>query len=176
MSDFYSPRRTIIADVAGLVGMALAGTMSTALVWDTLATGFRTGRLERAFLIFLVVVLGAAALGGMFGLMAGRAIGRSWERRHRSHRPASSLEEHERPGETIARRPPDETSVASAPGVMLRPFDAEVAEFMALVDRAGGDGALRTPDVLRRSQNIGAWDGPRLVGAVRVVSDGRVGL
>ena len=71
---------------------------------------------------------------------------------------------------------PDESALATAPGVMLRPFGTDVAEFMALVERSGVHGDVRTADVLRRSTNIGAWDGPRLVGAVRVVSDGRVGL
>jgi GNAT superfamily N-acetyltransferase len=177
MNDFYDPRRTAIADIAGLVGMAIAGTLSSAFVWDTLASGFRTGKLEKAFFVFLLVVLGAAAIGGMLGLMAGRTIGQKWEERHRAHRPAVAPDEVVPvAADPTCRRASDEIAVTSAPGVVLRTFGADVADFMALVNRSGGDASSHTADMSRRSTNLGAWDGPRLVGAIRVVSDGRVGL
>lgn len=51
-------------------------------------------------------------------------------------------------------------------------FDA--AAFLSLAERVWPRGydAARTQAALERSINIGAWDGPRLVGAVRVLSDG----
>lgn len=51
-------------------------------------------------------------------------------------------------------------------------FDA--AAFLPLAERVWPRGydAVRTQAALERSINIGAWDGPRLVGAVRVLSDG----
>ncbi|MCC6318928.1 MAG: GNAT family N-acetyltransferase [Gemmatimonadaceae bacterium] len=178
VSDFYAPRRTAIADIAGLVGMGLLGSVSTMLVWDDLAGGFRTGRLEKAFLVFLLVVLGASALGGVLGLLAGRVIGRVWERRHRARRgPVRGDRPDADVSPTDAVRPaPSEAQVASAPGIELRSVGADVAGIMALMQRAGDAGPTRTADVLRRSVGIGAWDGPRLVGMARFVSDGRHGL
>lgn len=86
MDDFYGPRRTVIADVCGLVGMAIAGALASSRVWPALANGFKTGRLEKAFFVFLAVVLTSAALGGVLGLFGGKALGASWERRHRRRR------------------------------------------------------------------------------------------
>jgi GNAT superfamily N-acetyltransferase len=192
MSDFYDPRRTIIADVSGLVGMALGGFAASMFVWDALATGFRTGRLERAFFVFLGVVIGASMVGGLVGLAAGRAIGGAWERRHRRGRQTAPAASHLVPGPpdgsasaagAVARHEPVATATprdgtTAPPGVALRPFGAEVDQFLVLLRRATPHASLagRSAESLRRSHNVGAWDGERLVGAVRVVSDGHAAL
>jgi ribosomal protein S18 acetylase RimI-like enzyme len=51
-------------------------------------------------------------------------------------------------------------------------FDAEA--FLLLAERVWPRGydAVRAQGALERSVNIGAWDGPRLVGAVRLLTDG----
>lgn len=176
MNDFYGPRRTIIADVAGLVGMALAGMASSALVWDTLASGFKTGRLERAFAVFLAVVLTAAAVGGLAGLAFGRRLGAAWERRHRAHRPPPGADQPAAPTERAATRAPDPGVPSRAvPGLRLAPLGADVASLISLLQRASVPDELHSADVLRRSASLGAWDGARLVGVVRFVTDGRAG-
>ena len=61
MSDFYSGRRTLLADIGGLLGLGLGAIVAALTVWKVLATGFRTGEMEKAFATFLAAVLGAAA-------------------------------------------------------------------------------------------------------------------
>jgi ribosomal protein S18 acetylase RimI-like enzyme len=50
----------------------------------------------------------------------------------------------------------------------------EVAEFISLVQRVWPRDYSRqaAADALERTINIGAWDGPRLVGSVRLLTDG----
>jgi ribosomal protein S18 acetylase RimI-like enzyme len=182
VSEFYSERRTIIADVAGLLGMGLAGFAASTFVWEALATGFRTGRLERAFFIFLVVVLGASAVGGVIGLWTGRVIGGIWERRHRRLRPPSREDD---PVAVVTAADHGATAEAAgpatsaAPGIALRGFTSDVAApFHELMRRVSRDpnAAETSADSLRRSLNIGAWDAGRLVGVVRVMHDGHASV
>ena len=182
MSEFYESRRTVITDACGLAGMAIAGFAASMSVWDALATGFRTGKLERAFFIFLAVVLGASALGGLAGLAGGRLIGAAWERRHRRGRTSTQPESQQavqHPPTRSGNRQPVSSPASSLPsGVVLRPFGAEVDQYLVLLRRSdpGTAHEVRTAEVLRRSANLGAWDGNRLVGAARTVSDGHATL
>jgi len=153
------------------VGVLLA----SAFAWRLLATGFRTGELERALFYFLVIVLGAGLAGGALGLWSGRIGGRIWEGRHKRHRPAETM------AEPIATVPVPgaagamKEDVDEALGVRFRRFGVEVDQFLVLLRRAlpSEPNAVRSATNLGRTVNIGAYDGARLVGAVRVLTDGR---
>lgn len=141
MSEFYTQRRTNIADISALVGMGLAALGASLTNLTILATGFTTGNLEPALLRFGVVVVIAAAAGGGCGLLVGRWAGARWERRHRAHRPPD-VEEFV-PSHSVAEAP-------DAGAFVVRELSAEVQRAFAL---KGAEG----------SPWFGAWDGPRLV-------------
>ena len=190
MNDFYDPRRTLLADVGGLIGMAVGGVAASSLVWETLARGFKTGELEWAFLVFLAVVLGASALGGMLGLAGGRAFGRVWEERHRRKRPAPVEEMPQRvsgvPNAGVASpaSPSAESHQGAGaapmvypgpPGVTLRAMLDDSTGLHALLERSGIALHHRpSAEHYRRSTAVGAWDGEVLIGAARVISGGQV--
>lgn len=156
-------------------GFALGVLIASAFAWRVLATGFRTGELERALFYFLSIVLASGVVGGGLGLLSGRIGGRIWERRHKRHRPAESLMETLAPvsEETSGHARTEE--IDEALGLTFRRFGVEVDQFLVLLRRArpGEPNAVRTATNLSRTINIGAYDGARLVGAARVLTDGR---
>jgi hypothetical protein len=155
VSDFYAPRRTLFADLGGLVGMGLGALVAAMTVWKVLATGFRTGAMERAFATFLAVVITAGALGGLAGLGVGRWIGGRWERRHRDHRP--------RPVEEVVTAAPEPTPAPATMGTFAaRPLSTEARRVLALAE----------PHQPPNAVPWGVWDGPRLVAVVRVIGEG----
>jgi hypothetical protein len=149
--------------------------IASAFAWRLLATGFRTGELERALFYFLVIVLGAGLVGGGIGLWSGRIGGQIWEGRHKRHRPAETLDEASPPAPDPrdARAPTEE--IDEALGLRFRRFGVEVDQFLVLLRRAqpSEPNAVRSATNLSRTVNIGAYDGARLVGAARVLTDGR---
>ncbi|MBL8959225.1 MAG: hypothetical protein JNJ98_05190 [Gemmatimonadetes bacterium] len=157
MSDFYSGRRTLFADIGGLLGLGLGAIAAALTVWKVLATGFRTGEMEKAFATFLAAVIGAAALGGVGGLGVGRWVGRRWEQTHRRRRPMAAADE---PRPAAAPTP----GAATLSTFATRPLGAEASRALALVQPSVA-GAIPW----------GAWDGPRLV-AVAWVSGAGAGV
>lgn len=175
MSEFYDSRRSVISDLSALSGFALGVLIAAGFAWRVLATGFRTGELERALFYFLSIVLGAGVVGGGLGMWSGRIGGRIWEGRHKRHRPAESLAEAPMPVlEQAGSRAPAE-EIDEALGLTFRRFGVEVDQFLVLLRRAlpAEPNAVRSATNLSRTINIGAYDGARLVGAVRVLTDGR---
>lgn len=154
MSDFYAGRRTLFADIGGLLGLGLGAIAAALTVWKVLATGFRTGEMEKAFATFLAAVIGAAALGGVGGLGVGRWAGRRWERTHRDRRPPAMADELHTPAPVVPR-------AATLSTFATRPLGAETSRALALVQPSAA-GAIPW----------GAWDGPRLVAVAWVSGTG----
>jgi hypothetical protein len=147
--------------------------VASAFAWRVLATGFRTGALERALFYFRAIALGAGVVGGVVGLWTGRLTGRMWEGRHRRHRPEQAVEDATAPTR-LAIAPPAHEDFDVGTGLVFRAFGAEVDQFLVLLRRAStqDSGEVRTALNLSRTINIGAYDGVRLVGAVRILTDG----
>ena len=118
---------------------------------------------------------------GIFGLGVGRVIGWVWENAHKLVRKAKGQEFALAPAGTTVHLPPtilpaqaraseanlDQSAIRYAQGV-----DAQ--QLSELLARASAD--VPDPTRLRQAMmlttNHGAWDGNRLVGALRVLSDG----
>jgi GNAT superfamily N-acetyltransferase len=144
LSEFYTLRRRTIKDVTALIAF-VGGWFGTApLGWPYITAGFDSGEVTKGVAIFLVAVFGGACLSGIAGLALGAIIGWTWERVHRAMR---------------ATRPPAVDATGAAP--------ASAPASTPLVTTR----ARRAAAALERTTNIGAWDGTRLVGVIRVISD-----
>jgi hypothetical protein len=150
-SDFYAARRSVIADVSGLIGVGVGALAASLSAYRLLATGFRTGEMEEAFGLFLSALIGAAAVGGLTGLMVGRLVGRLWEQRHRRRRPMPVAEP-----EAVA---PTRQAPVTVGTLSVRELSFEARRAVAIIAARAG-----TP--------WGVWDGPRLVGVVWVTGAG----
>src|SRR6185437_13630277 len=163
MSDFYRRRRVVIKDATALLTFFLGFVWSGAFVWPFLADQVDQGDMIRGLAYFLALVLGTGIVTGLIGLEAGNLLGGVWERYHKHHRGNDGLA---LAGGSAApaRRDLsnvyyDEAGVYAASFIPLaervRPFRYEMA---------------KAREALAKTTNIGAWDGGRLVGAVRVLS------
>jgi ribosomal protein S18 acetylase RimI-like enzyme len=124
--------------------------------------------------------MGAGVLCAIAGLGVGRGLGWFWEQGHRVVRRARgqefAIEDMPQPvHRPRATRMVVRTEESVTPDSRIR-YDGSIpaADFAALMARCGlGDlDVARTEAALARTINIGAWDGDRLVGAVRLLSDG----
>lgn len=181
MSDFYRRRRVVIKDATALLTFFLGFVWSGAFAWPFIADQVDQGDMIRGLAYFLSAVLATGLVAGLVGLEAGNLLGGIWERYHRQHRsspalgagPAAALSgflparpDHARPA--IASPPRDVSNVYyTQAGV----YAASVVPLAERVRPARYDVA-KMRGALARTTNIGAWDGARLVGAVRVLSDG----
>ncbi|HWG34817.1 MAG TPA: GNAT family N-acetyltransferase [Gemmatimonadaceae bacterium] len=185
MSDFYRRRRVVIKDATALLTFFLGFVWSGAFAWPFLADQVDQGDMIRGLAYFLSLVLGTGIVMGFIGLEAGNLLGGVWERYHKHHR-------HDREfaiagaSSTIAwtgatpiapvRRAP--TSGASARRDVSNVYYDEAgvyaASFIPLAERVRPVRyeMAKVREALARTTNIGAWDGGRLVGAVRLLSDG----
>lgn len=155
-SDFYAARRTVFADVGGLAGMGVGALLAAMNAWKYLATGFRTGEMEKAMAIFIGLLVAAGAAGGFAGLGAGRWFGARWERRHRLARPVRAEDGGAAAILPTLHEPPTVGTLAA------RPLSAEAQRALAIAAPTPGEA---TP--------WGIWDGPQLVG-IAWVNDDRV--
>ncbi|MDQ2891197.1 MAG: GNAT family N-acetyltransferase [Gemmatimonadota bacterium] len=183
MSDYYRRRRVMIKDGAALMTFFLGFVWSGAFAWPMLADGVDQGDMTRGLAYFLAAVLGSGILAGLVGLETGSVVGGIWERYHRQHRSAYA-----------DRRVPAFASLPSLPGPVLtspvvdpsRRADLRsinytqdgvyAASYIGLAERARAAryDVRHIRSALAKTVNIGAWDGARLVGAVRVLTDGYV--
>lgn len=182
MSEFHRTRRHAITDMAAFLGFLGGFLISAPLTFLSLKERFESGDLEGGLMAFALRVLGMAVLWGIGGLIVGVALGWTWEGGYRLYR-------HFKPPRIEGLT--DTVSVAA--GAPVRPVAVEVPRatrsadpsiryatgfttepFLALARRIWPntyDAALTTK-ALDRTINIGAWDGERLVGTVRVLTDG----
>ena len=144
---------------------------------------------------FLGVIFGAGIVCGIAGLAIGAALGWVWERVHRlRRRPSGSASGVAARGATggpapIGTRVPAMHAVATVrgssappaappdplnPGIRIEAAGIDAAAFVTLARRvtANDYDADSVARALEKSINVGAWDGTRLVGALRVLSDG----
>ena len=127
---------------------------------------------------FMVAILIGSAVGGLIGMGLGWIVGRIWEQIHRSRRTDDTAGKAPALADTAVRATADPArETARTHALAAIRFDAigvTPEAFLALAqklwprsyDSAAIDGALQ------KTINIGAWDGPALVGSVRVLTDG----
>ena len=181
MSEFYSLRRNAITDLSAFFGFLIGFLGSSPIAWPYLQVGFQTQEIVKGFTWFIGITFGAGVLVGIFGLGVGRVIGWVWENAHKLVRKAKGQEFALAPAGTTVHLPPtilpaqaraseanlDQSAIRYAQGV-----DAQ--QLSELLARASAD--VPDPTRLRQAMmlttNHGAWDGNRLVGALRVLSDG----
>jgi GNAT superfamily N-acetyltransferase len=185
MSDFYRRRRVVIKDATALLTFFLGFFWSGAFAWPFLADQVDQGDMIRGLAYFLSLVLGTGIVMGLIGLEAGNLLGGVWERYHKHHResrefalPAGSpaLAWAAPSGFAPARRvaPASSPALRDVSNVYYDEAGVYAASFIPLVERVRPVRyeLPRAREALAKTTNIGAWDGGRLVGAVRVLSDG----
>jgi predicted N-acetyltransferase YhbS len=182
MSEFYSLRRNAITDLSAFFGFLVGFLGSTPIAWPYLQVGFQTQEIVKGFAWFIVITFGSGVALGIVGLGVGRMLGSVWEGSHRVVRRAKGrefaiddvavtpqVEPEMIPG------PPQHIGPADIPDVSIRlAFAVSVDDLIELARHSDVDipDRSRLQESLSRTINIGAYDGDRLVGALRMLTDG----
>lgn len=185
MSDFYRRRRVVIKDATALLTFFLGFVWSGAFAWPFLADQVDQGDMVRGLAYFLAAVLGTGIVAGALGLETGNLLGSLWERYHKQHRSLAGATGsaalawnggQRAPWNAVAgvERTPALPVVRSASNVYYTEAGVYTASFIPLAERVRPTlyAARGVREALAKTTNIGAWDGGRLVGVVRVLSDG----
>jgi len=194
MSDFYRRRRIVIKDATALLTFFLGFVWSGAFVWPFLTNQLDQGDMIRGLAYFLAAVLGTALIAGAIGLETGNMLGGLWEHYHKQHRGvespggsrtlawagAAGMIPVQRDATRVAPRfrtqsdTPESARVRDASNVYYTEAGVYTASFIPLAERVRPAmyEVRRVREALAKTTNIGAWDGARLVGVVRVLSDG----
>jgi ribosomal protein S18 acetylase RimI-like enzyme len=191
VSDFYRRRRVVIKDATALLTFFLGFVWSGAFVWPFLADQVDRGDITRGLAYFLSAVLGSAIVAGAVGLGTGNFLGGLWEHYHRQHRAMEVVGGPSMPlfGQQVATSwagSSPSSGLALTQPAAVAPLARSVrdvyyseagvyaASFIPLAERVrpARYQMRKMRAALARTTNIGAWDGARLVGAVRVLSDG----
>ena len=188
MSEFYKLRRSKITDALALLGFIAGFILPAYDAAQSLVEGFENpGQETQGLTTFVIRILGNAFAGGAAGLVVGMIIGWIWERIHKLIRRAPRQAD----AEPTSEAPPNVQQTTNAAGTQVgasaepavsRPdsnirFDTAgfaVDNFLTLTRKVipGDYDVARTHAALEKTVNIGGWDGDRLVGAVRVLTDG----
>jgi GNAT superfamily N-acetyltransferase len=166
-----------MTDMAGYVGFVIGFVGSAPFAWKYLSSGFEINDPGTGMLYFIGIVVAAGLVVGLAGLLLGAGAGFVWERAHRWRRPAAREIELGGAGAigssggatssaTLAAFDPSTISYGE-PGFTVGPF----LQLSRRVRPKEYD-PMRAAEALERSRNIGAWDGDRMIGAVRVLTDG----
>lgn len=127
---------------------------------------------------FMAAILIGSAFGGLIGMGMGWMAGRIWEQVHRARRTDNAADSTPMPARAAAPTAVDPAQAAARAralaSIRIDTTGVTAESFLALAkrvwprsyDSAAIDGALQ------KTINIGAWDGPALVGSVRVLTDG----
>ena len=196
MSEFYELRRNSITDISAFFGFLIGFLGSGPLAWPYLSVGFQTGEIVRGFTYFIGITFGSGVACGILGLAAGRGLGWLWERAHRYARQARADRSAAaatagpvpapRPAyagagtfgggvPTAAPHAPPPTAARSADdGIRISSANVPTSAFGELLFRCTNQrqDPTRLAGALERTINVGAWEGDRLVGVVRVLTDG----
>lgn len=174
MSEFYRLRRHSIADVTAFFGFLVGFLGSGPIAWPFLQVGFQTGEIVKGFTYFIAIICGSGVLCGAIGLALGTAGGWVWEHGHRflRHDPPAPVAGRRRASTGHVVRRAD--TAPTVPGIRFETADPDPRAYAALLQRAAGEGhdVSTLERALRRTTNVVAWDGRRLVGIIRVLTDG----
>jgi GNAT superfamily N-acetyltransferase len=182
MSDFYKRRRIVIKDSLALVTFFIGFVWSGAFLWPIIANEVDRGDMIRGLGYFLAAVFASGVLMGVIGLETGNLLGGVWERYHRRHRGfatsggspvlawnAPSYEDAPRSGPVGVN-----TQLTDVSRVYYDQAGVYAASFIPLAQRVRPTQyeTHKVRAALAKTTNIGAWDGARLIGVVRVLTDG----
>lgn len=177
MSEFYALRRNAITDMSAFFGFLIGFLGSSPIAWPYLQVGFQTQEIVKGFTWFIGITFGSGVLLGIVGLGVGRVLGSVWEGSHRVIRKAKGQEfaavPSARRGPVVAAAPP--APAPDVPGPLIRYATGVSAQpLVELFARSGAEvpDELRLRQAMTQTTNVGAWDGSRLVGALRLLSDG----
>ena len=182
MSEFYSLRRNAITDLSAFFGFLIGFLGSSPLAYPYLRVGFQTQEIVKGFTWFIGITFGSGVVLGIVGLGVGRVIGSIWEGGHRVVRRAKGKEfaVDDLPAEPVPLPrqlvpPPSVVRPEDMPDLAIRlAFAVSVDDLIALARESGVEvpDPARLQESLSRTINIGAYDGDRLVGALRLLTDG----
>lgn len=182
MSEFYFLRRNAITDLSAFFGFLIGFIGSAPIAWPYLQVGFQTQEIVKGFAWFIVITFGAGVALGIIGLGVGRIIGSAWESGHRMVRRAKGQELaiDDAAGGIVEPLPP---VPMPAPGIgpadlardsVRVAFAVSASDVIELAQRSEVEipDAHRLQESLSRTINIGAYDRDRLVGLLRLLTDG----
>ena len=168
--------------MSAFFGFLIGFLGSTPIAWPYLQVGFETQQIVKGFAWFIAITFGAGVALGIVGLAAGRMIGSVWEGGHRVVRRAKGQEFAADDLPAVPVESPDvihvpvyEIGPADLPGPTLRlAFAVSAADLIELARRSDVEvpDPARLQESLGRTINIGAYDDGRLVGALRLLTDG----
>jgi GNAT superfamily N-acetyltransferase len=175
LSEYYRIRRSQITDLTGLIFFVIGWLGAAPIAWPHITRGFESGNPTKGIFIFALYAFGSGILLGLFGMALGAGGGRVWEALHRGRR---NRVDQLRPA-TVATATVTRPSSTTAPRLPLPPLrfetgDVDLTAYVALA-HALGESAFdqtRAGKALEQSLNVSAWDGNKLVGVARVVTDG----
>ncbi len=180
MSEFYEQRRTFIKDGTGLIAFIVGWFVAAPFAWPYITRGFDdNGNAATGVLKFLLIVFAVGVLFGALGLLLGGVVGRVWERVHRHRRRAHAppVDRSDESAAATASRTLSERVALRVPLPVLR-FDTTIAaaDYVLLLHLASGEelDVSRMAAAMARTTNIVAWHDDRLVGVVRMLTDGYV--
>jgi GNAT superfamily N-acetyltransferase len=201
VSDFYTGRRLTIKGVGAYAGFLIGFFGEAPFAWNELTLSLNGRPFDRAVLRFGLMILGAGLACGAVGNFVGGISGRVWEATHRRRRRIVDDRSVPAAGETrdvadrdgalaaVAKVTADALSAAGGTvgvaddggvgaaeshGIRYARETPELHRFITLARRTTQTrhDPIATARALAASINVAAWDGPRLVGMARVVTDG----
>jgi GNAT superfamily N-acetyltransferase len=176
LSEFYTLRRSTIKDTTGLIFFVVGWVGSAPIAWPYIRDGFDSGDPTTGVMRFALIVFGAAIACGLLGMLLGALGGWTWEHLHRrwrvTHPPLEDPPP--RPWESEARAHEAAASLPPLPPIAYDVHPVTSKAYLELQQRFTREplDRKRTTHALRVSLNISAWDGERLVGIARILTDG----
>lgn len=174
MSEYYSLRRSTIKDTTAFIAFVLGWLGSAPIAWPHIKGGFENGDVTAGVFRFAVVVFGVALACGAAGLGVGAAGGWAWERAHRKWRVTHPpVENAPAAWASVTREREQVSALPALPPIVYDDRPISAAAFAALTQRTAGEAIdnKRATRALKVTLNIGAWDGDRLIGIARVLTD-----
>lgn len=175
MSEFYSLRRSTIKDTTGLLAFVAGWLGSAPIAWPYIRNGFESGDVTAGVFRFSIVVFGTAIGCGVAGLGLGATGGWVWERVHRYRRAAHPQEERASPQwDSVERERRAIEALPALPPIVFDERPVTSAHYAPLIKRVSGEtfDKTRTSRALKATHNICAWDGDKLIGIARILTDG----